>query len=65
MRALPLIERKVRLKTLLRRKRLPLYVDHIKARGREFFEKVCSLDLEGIVAKRQTSAYRATDQSGF
>src|SRR5215469_13602090 len=61
MRALPLIERKARLKQLLRRKRSPvLYVDHIKARGREFFEKVCELDLEGIVVKRKSAAYRAT-----
>jgi hypothetical protein len=62
-RALPLIERKARLKQLLRRKRPPrLYVDHIEARGRPFFEKVCELDLEGIVAKRKTSAYRATEK---
>ena len=50
LRALPLIERKARLKRLLRRKRAPvLYVDHIEARGGQFFEKVCELDLEGIV----------------
>ena len=35
LRELSLIERKARLKTLLRRKRSPvLYVDHIEARGR-------------------------------
>jgi len=63
LRALPLIERKARWKRLLRRKRPPLlYVDHIKARGRPFFEKVCELDLEGIVAKRKTAAYRATEK---
>jgi hypothetical protein len=46
-----------------RRKRPPLlYVDQIKARGREFFEKVCELDLEGIVAKRKSAAYRATEK---
>src|SRR5262249_33728799 len=61
LRELPLVERKVRLKRLLRRKRSPaLYVDHIEARGRQFFEKVCELDLEGIVAKRKSAAYRAT-----
>src|SRR5262244_3585925 len=50
LRALPLIERKARLKQLLRRKRSPvLYVDHIEANGRQFFEKICELDLEGIV----------------
>jgi hypothetical protein len=41
LRELPLIESKARLKRLLRRKRSPvLYVDHIEARGRPFFEKV-------------------------
>src|SRR5262249_36735958 len=63
LRALPLIDRKARLKQLLHRKRSPvLYVDHIEARGRPFFEKVCELDLEGIVAKRKTASYRATDK---
>src|SRR5215469_5455100 len=63
MRALPLIERKARLKQLLRRKRSPvLCVDHIEADGRQFFEKVCELDLEGIVVKRKSAAYRATEK---
>ena len=63
LRALPLIERKARLKKLLRRKRSRvLYVDHIEARGRQFFEKVCELDLEGIVAKGKQSQYRATEK---
>jgi len=63
LRTLPLIERKARLKRLLRRNRSPvLYVDHIEARGREFFENVCDLDLEGIVAKRKTTTYRATEK---
>jgi bifunctional non-homologous end joining protein LigD len=39
-----------------------LYVDHIEARGRQFFEKVCELDLEGIVAKRKTSVYRPREK---
>jgi bifunctional non-homologous end joining protein LigD len=63
LRALPLVERKARLKRLLRRKRSPvLYVDHIEAHGCQFFEKVCELDLEGIVAKRKSAAYRATEK---
>src|SRR5215831_14623028 len=64
LRTLPLIERKARLKNLLRRKRSPvLYVDHIEAHGRPFFKKVCELDLEGIVAKRKSAAYRATEKA--
>src|SRR5215467_15610507 len=57
LRELPLIGRKAQLKRLLRRKRSPLlYVDHIEADGRPFFQKVCELDLEGIVGKRKTAA---------
>ena len=41
-----------------------LYVDHIEAHGRLFFEMVCELDLEGIVAKRKSAAYRA-DREGL
>ena len=63
LRALPLIERKARLKQLLRRKRSPvLYVDHIESRGHELFEKVCEMDLEGVVAKRKQSQYRPTEK---
>jgi bifunctional non-homologous end joining protein LigD len=62
LRGLPLVERKARLKALLRRKRSRvLYVDHIEKHGQRFFEKVCVLDLEGIVAKRKDSLYRATE----
>ena len=63
LRALPLIERKARLKRLLRRKRSPvLYVDHIETHGRPFFARVCELELEGIVAKRKVASYQATDK---
>jgi bifunctional non-homologous end joining protein LigD len=63
LRGMPLIERQRRLKKFLRRKRSRvLYVDHIEARGRQFFEKVCELDLEGIVAKRKHSQYRPTEK---
>ena len=58
IRGLPLLERKARLKRIVPRKpsRL-LYVDHVETRGLKLFEKVCLLDLEGIVAKRKTSRY--------
>jgi len=48
LRNVPLVERKARLKKLLRRKRSRvLYVDHVEFRGQKFFQKVCELDLEG------------------
>jgi ATP-dependent DNA ligase len=31
----------------------------VEARGRELFEAVCQLDLEGIVAKRKADPYGA------
>jgi ATP-dependent DNA ligase len=31
-------------------------------RGRRLFEKVCEMDLEGIVAKRNDSQYRVTEK---
>jgi ATP-dependent DNA ligase len=52
----------MRLKRLLRRKRSRvLYIDHIEAQGRHFFDEVCELDLQGIVAKRKTAVYRGTE----
>jgi bifunctional non-homologous end joining protein LigD len=63
MRGLPLLERKARLKRLLRRKNPGiLYVDHIETHGKRLFEKICAIDLEGIVAKRKDSLYRATEK---
>ena len=63
LRELPLVERKARLKTLIRKHRLRmLYVDHIEQRGCEFFDKACELDLEGVVAKRKDSRYRVTEK---
>jgi len=63
VRGLPLIKRKAKLKSLLRRKRSHvLYADHIEKHGVHFFEKVCDLDLEGVVAKRKDSLYRATEK---
>src|SRR5262249_22966856 len=62
-RSVPLIERKARLRKLIRRGRSHLlYVDHIEHKGCEFFRRICELDLEGIVAKRATSTYRVTEQ---
>ena len=51
-------------RSLLGRKRRwrILFVDHIETRGKAFFEKVCQLDLEGIVAKRKHSPYRPTEK---
>lgn len=61
--SLPLIERKRRLKKLIGRRKVGLlYVDHIEAKGSALFAQACRLDLEGIVAKRKDSSYRATEK---
>lgn len=62
IRTMTLLERKARLRKLIRRGRSHLlYVDHIEQKGCEFFKRICELDLEGIVAKRAVSKYRATE----
>ncbi|MCU1275397.1 MAG: putative ligase-like protein [Bryobacterales bacterium] len=40
-----------------------LYCDHVEARGVELFERVCALDLEGIVAKRKDGLYTPEETS--
>ena len=60
LREWPLVERKRRLRRLI--PSVPtrlLYVDHVEARGRDFFEVACAHDLEGIVAKLASGRYHA------
>jgi bifunctional non-homologous end joining protein LigD len=63
LRALPLRERKERLKRLLERKsrkETPIrYVDHFEERGDTVLESVRKLDLEGIVSKKLDAPYRS------
>jgi bifunctional non-homologous end joining protein LigD len=61
LRGLSLVERKARLKKLLRRKHSRvLYVDHVEADGRLLFQQIVRMDLEGIVCKRKDSPYKVT-----
>lgn len=56
--ALPLVERKARLKKLLGKKpRVLRYSDHVEGSGKKFFELACKQGLEGIVSKRRDSKY--------
>jgi bifunctional non-homologous end joining protein LigD len=63
LRALPLRERKERLKRLLERrggKENPIrYVDHFEERGDTVLESARKLDLEGIVSKKLDAPYRS------
>ena len=61
-RDVPLIERKSRLAQLVKTAGCPRLLDaqHIEANGKQRFCDVCSRHLEGIVAKRSRSSYRAS-----
>jgi bifunctional non-homologous end joining protein LigD len=54
----PLLERKRRLRRLIPSVLIRLlYVDHLEARGRDFFRVACAYDLEGIVGKLANGRY--------
>lgn len=60
LRALPLSERKARLRALLAGKPPLLhFVDHLETRGAALFAQVEAMGLEGVMAKRSDSPYRA------
>ncbi|UPJ47623.1 DNA ligase D [Bradyrhizobium sp. 200] len=63
LRALPLRERKERLKRLLDRRngkeKLIRYVDHFEERGDTVMESAKKLELEGIVSKKLDAPYRS------
>src|SRR5262249_49676511 len=60
LRPLPLVERKARLRRLLRRRAYHLIAEAlaIEGRGKALFAAVEEHDLEGIVAKRKSNPYR-------
>ena len=57
LRALPLIERKRRLRGLIQSGPGLLYVSHFDVCGTALFREVCRLDLEGIVMKCKHAPY--------
>jgi bifunctional non-homologous end joining protein LigD len=63
LRALPLGERKRRLKKLLESRkgktRLIRYVEHFETGGDAILESACKLSLEGIVSKKLSAPYRS------
>ena len=58
LRKKPLIERKARLKELVRGAQRILYAQHVEGCGKNFFEEICQRDLEGAVGKKRNSVYR-------
>ena len=58
LRSLPLLERKKILRRVIPAAGPLRYSDHVEERGREMFDEVMKMGLEGIVAKRADSPYR-------
>jgi bifunctional non-homologous end joining protein LigD len=57
LRTLPLVERKRRLKRLVRGHPGILFAGHVERYGTALFQTVCAHNLEGIVAKRKDGEY--------
>jgi bifunctional non-homologous end joining protein LigD len=55
--SLPLIERKKILEQALPKSEIIQYSDHVMKSGVDFFSKVSTLNLEGMIAKRAASTY--------
>jgi ATP-dependent DNA ligase len=60
LRELPLVERKARLRKLVRGAPGILYADHERGRAVRIFRACCARDLEGIVIKAAQGPYSAT-----
>jgi bifunctional non-homologous end joining protein LigD len=54
---LPLLERKEKLRALLKEDDIVKYSDHIEEKGREMFALMRKKNMEGIIAKKSTSQY--------
>ena len=64
LRALPLVERKQRLRTLLSARKAPKaarirFVEHFETDGDAVLRSACKLSLDGIVSKRADAPYRS------
>jgi bifunctional non-homologous end joining protein LigD len=65
LRNLPLVERKLRLRQLIRasRNRSLLYAAHMERHGVRLFQAICQRDCEGIVGKYKRGTYTAAPSS--
>ena len=64
LRALPLIERKKRLRHLIAKNgcKLIIFAQHIAKHGTALYREVCERELEGIVCKRKDGMYSSAGQ---
>ena len=58
LKQLPLLERKKLLEKLVRNNDTIIYCDHHPKQGKDFYDEVSKLDMEGIIAKRGDSTYK-------
>jgi bifunctional non-homologous end joining protein LigD len=65
LRALPLVERKRRLRRLIKGRARLLFAEQIQGKGVELYEAICARDLEGIVAKHRLGPYEQTPVTWF
>lgn len=65
LRPLPLVERKRRLRRLIKGRAGLLFAEQIQGKGVELFEAICARDLEGIVAKHRLGPYEPTPVTWF
>jgi bifunctional non-homologous end joining protein LigD len=65
LRPLPLIERKRRLRRLIRGHERLLFADQIQGSGVELFQAICARDLEGLVAKHRLGPYEPMPVTWF
>ena len=65
LRPLPLLDRKRKLKTLLKGQTSCMFAVHVEAKGVDLFKLICEFDMEGIVAKHKAGPYTATPVTWF
>jgi bifunctional non-homologous end joining protein LigD len=65
LRQLPLVERKRRLRRLIKGRAGLLFAEQIQGSGVELFRAICARDLEGIVAKHRLGPYEARPVTWF
>jgi bifunctional non-homologous end joining protein LigD len=62
LRREPLIERKRKLKAIVKKASRFLFADHLEADAEEVYARACQMGLEGIVSKRREAPYRSGRQ---
>ena len=65
LRPLPLVERKRRLRRLIKGRTGLMFAEQIQGSGVELFQAVCARDIEGIVAKHRLGPYEPRPVTWF